>query len=93
MLTAERDRRLCMDKHENTKHTITTRVEQGPQIFFGTHGNQLPSLSGVHGFKDFLYSAYLVGSFDGQIYSLKQFHTCKFIHQRIQEDEHYRANP
>ena len=27
---------------------------QGPQTFFGTHGNQLPTLSGVHGFKDLI---------------------------------------
>ena len=37
---------------------------------FGTQGNQLSSLSGVHGV-------------------LK----CKFVPQRIQEDEHYTENP
>ena len=31
----------------------------GPQTYFSTHGNQLPSLSGVHNFKDFLCSAHL----------------------------------
>ena len=66
---------------------------QGPQTFFGTHDNQPPLPSGVHGFKDFLCSAYLLGSFDGRIYSLKHSHNCKFVQQRIQEDEHYRENP
>ena len=72
---------------------VVIRVGQGPQTFFGTHGNQLPSLSGVHSFKDFLCSAHLLGSFDGHIYSLKHSHKSKFIHQRILEDEHYRENP
>ena len=63
---------------------------QGPETFFGTHGNKLPSLSGVHGFKEFLCSAHLVGSFDGRIYIyggsvLKS----KFVHQRIQQDRHF----
>ena len=64
-----------------------------PQTFFGTHGNQLPSMSGVHGLKDFPFSDHLLESFDGQIYSLKHFKKCKFVHQRTQEDEHYRENP
>ena len=50
-------------------------------------------MSGVHGLKDFLCSAHLHGSFDGQIYSLKHFHKFKFVHQRTQEDEHYREDP
>ena len=38
------------------------RLCQAPQKLLGTHGNQLPSLSGVYGFKDFLCSAHLVGT-------------------------------
>ena len=34
-----------------------------------THGNQLPSLSGVYGLKDFLCSDHLVESFDVKIYT------------------------
>ena len=68
-------------------------VGQGPQTFFGTHSNQLPSLSGVHGFKDFLYSVYLVGSFDGRIYTYGSVLNSKFVHQRPQQDEDYRKNP
>ena len=72
---------------------ISTRVGGGPGTFFSTHGNHLPWLSGVHGLKDFLWSDHLHGSFDGRIYSLKHFNKCKFVHQRTQEDEHYRKNP
>ena len=57
----------------STYRGVNARVGQGPQTYFGTHGNQLPSLSGVHGFKDFVCSSYLVGSFDGRIYTLKHF--------------------
>ena len=28
-----------------------------------------------------------------RIYSLKHFHNCQFVHQRTQEDGHYRENP
>ena len=38
-------------------------------------------------------SVHLLGSFDGRIYSLKHLHNCKFVHQRTQEDDHYRENP
>ena len=40
-----------------------------------------------------LCSAHLHGSFGGRIYSLEHFNRCKFVHQRIHEDEHYRENP
>ena len=69
------------------------RAGWSPQTFFSTHGNQLPSLSGVHGLKDYLCSAHLHGSFDGRIYSLEHFHKSKFVQQRTQEDGHYRGNP
>ena len=55
--------------------------------------DQLPSMSGVHGLKDFLCSAHLHGSFDGRIYSYGSVLKSKFVHQRIHEDEHYRDNP
>ena len=50
-------------------------------------------MSGVHCLKDFLCSAYLLGSFDGQIYTYGSVLKSKFVHQRIQEDGHYRENP
>ena len=64
-----------------------------PKTFFGTHNYQLSSLSGVHGFKDFLCSTHLIGSFDGQIYSYGSVFKSKFVHQRIQKYGHYRENP
>ena len=70
-----------------------SRAGWGPQTFFLTHGNQPPSLSGVHGLKDYLCSAHLHGSFDGRIYSLEHFHKSKFVQQRTQEGGHYRGNP
>ena len=75
------------------KAPLGVRVWQGPQTLFSTHGNQLSSLSEVHGFKDFLCSAQLVESFDGQIYSYESVLKSKFVHQRPQQDEHYRENP
>ena len=72
-------------------YCIYSRVWLAPQTLFGTHSNQPPS--GDHGFKDFLCSAHLVEAFDGQIYSLKHFHKSKFVHQRPQQDEHFRENP
>ena len=69
---------------------VVIRVGQGPQTFFGTHGNQLPSLSGVHGFKDFVCSAHLLGSFNGQIYTYGSVLKSQFDHERIQEEGHYR---
>ena len=50
----------------------------GSQTFFSTHGNHLPSLSGVHGLKDFLHSDHLLEWFDGRSYSLKHSHKCKW---------------
>ena len=72
---------------------LDTRLCQAPQTLLGTHGNQLPSPSGVNGFKDFLCSAHLVEAFDGRIYSLKHFHKSKFVPQRTHEDGHYGENP
>ena len=60
---------------------------------FATLNDQLPSMSGVHGFKDFLCSDHLLESFDGRIYSYGSVLKSKFVHQRIHEDEHYRGNP
>ena len=54
------------------------------------HDNQLPSLSGVHGLKDFFCIDLLLESFYG--YSLKHFHKSTFHHKRTQEDGHYREN-
>ena len=71
---------------------MTNRVRQGPQTFFTTHDNQIPSLSEVYGFKDFLYSAHLLGSFVGQIYSYGSVLKSIFVHQGIQKDGHYREN-
>ena len=77
----------------NFKPFLAIRLCQAHQTLLGTHGDQLPSLSGGHGSKDFLCSAHLVEAFVGRIYSLKHFHKCKFVHQRPQQDEHYRENP
>ena len=74
-------------------HWLFIRAGWGPQTFFWTHDNQLLSLSGVHGLKDYLCSAHLHGSFDGRIYSLEHFHKSKFVQQRTQEGGHYRGNP
>ena len=41
-------------------YCICTRAGGGSQTFFLTHGNHLPSLSGVHGLKDFLHSDHLL---------------------------------
>ena len=35
-----------------------------------------------------LTPAHLVGNIDGRIYSLKHFHKSKFVHQRLQQDQH-----
>merc|ERR1711923_330638 len=72
---------------------MSSRVRFGSGTFLTRHDDQLPSLQGVHGLKDFLCSAHLLEAFDGRIYSLKHFIKCKFVHQRTQEDEHYRENP
>ena len=48
---------------------LHSRVGGGPGTFFSTHGNHLPCLSGVHGLKDFLWSAHLHESFGGRIYT------------------------
>ena len=75
--------------HQN----IYTRAGGGSQTFFSTHGNYLPSLSGVHGLKDFLHSDHLLEWFDGRSYSLKHSHKCNFYHKTTQQDGHYRENP
>ena len=82
-----------LDTSNFFSENVNTRLWQASQTYFRTHGNQLASLSGVHGFKDSLCSAHLVGAFDGQIYCLKHFHKSKFVHQRLQQDEHYIENP
>ena len=63
------------------------------QPLSGTLDDQLPSMSGAHGLKDFFCRVHLLESFEGRIYSLEHFHKCKFVPQRTQEDEHYRENP
>ena len=50
---------------------VHNRVWQGPQRFLTRHDNQLPSLSGVHGLKDFLCIDHLLESFYSGSYSLK----------------------
>ena len=65
---------------------MNTRLWFGPGTFLTRHDDQLPSLSGVHGLKDFLCSAHLLESFDGRIYTYWSFLKSKFVHQRIQED-------
>ena len=72
---------------------LFSRVWQGPQRFLTRHDNQLPSLSGVHGLKDFFCIDHLLESFYGGSYSLKHFHKSTFHHKRTQEDGHYRENP
>ena len=57
-------------KKKNDFLKINNRVWIGPGTFLTRHDDQLPSLSGVHGLKDFLRSAHLLESFDGRIYSL-----------------------
>ena len=74
-------------------HWTYIRAGWPPKTSFATLDDQLSSMSGAHGLKDFLCSAHLLESFEGRIYSLKNFHKCKFVHQRTQEDGHYRENP
>ena len=76
------------NKHLRRLGLTYSRVGWGPRIFFSTHGNQLPSLSGVHGLKDLLCSDHLVESFYGRSYSLKHSHKCNFYHQTTQQDGH-----
>ena len=59
----------------------------------GTLDDQLPSMSGAHGLKDFLCSAHLLESFEGRIYTYGSVLKSKFVPQRTQEDGHYRENP
>ena len=75
------------------KYWCTLDRDDPPQPLSGTLDDQLPSMSGAHGLKDFLCSVHLLESFEGRIYSLEHFHKCKFVPQRTQEDEHYRENP
>ena len=72
---------------------IHIRAGWPPKTSFATLNDQLPSMSGVHGFKDFLCSDHLLESFDGRIYTYGSVLKSKFVHQRIQEDEHYKENP
>ena len=71
---------------------LYSRLWFGPGTFLRRHDDQLPSLSGVHGLKDFLCSAHLLESFDGRIYTYWSVLKSKFVHQRTQEDEHHREN-
>ena len=69
------------------------RAGWGPRIFFSTYGNQLPSLSGVYGLKDFLSSDQLLELFDVRIYTYGSVLKSNFYHKMTQQDGHYRANP
>ena len=64
-----------------------------PQPLYATLDEQLPSMSGAHGLKDFFCSAHLLESFEGQIYTYGSFLKSKFVPQKTQEDGHYRENP
>ena len=75
--------------HQN----IYTRAGGGSQTFFSTHGNHIPSLSGVHGLKDFLHSDHLLEWFDVRIYTYGSVLKSNFYHQITQEDGHYGENP
>ena len=88
-----RDKKVYFRNKKYDLLCCTLEQDEAPEHFFLTNGNHLPSLSGVHGLKDFLCSDHLLGSFDGRIYSIKHFHKCKFVHQRTQEDGDYRENP
>ena len=63
------------------------------QPLSGTLDDQLPSMSGAHGLKDFLCSAHLLESFEGRIYTYGSVLKSKFVPQRTQEDGLYRKNP
>ena len=75
---------IASNKFKHPFHTIWSKLFyyklQNAQIHIlalctvecDEHDNQLPSLSGVHGLKEFHCSAHLVGSFYGKIYTLKQ---------------------
>ena len=71
------------------------RIRPGwpPQPLSGTLDDQLPSMSGAHGLKDFLFSVHLLESFEWRIYSYGSVLKSKFVPQRTQEDGHYRKNP
>ena len=72
---------------------LSSRAEWGHGTFFSTHGNHLPSLSGVHGLKDFLWSDHLLESFNGRSYTHGSVLKSNFYHKTTQEDGHYRENP
>ena len=72
-----------IERDDPTKHLLIHSTINSPQC----------SMSGVHGFKDFLCSDHLLESFAGRIYSYGSVLKSKFVHQRIHEDEHYRDNP
>ena len=91
MISTNKDKNDC--KVSVAECWISTRAGGGTGTFFSTHGNHLPWLSGVHGLKDFLWSAHLHESFAGRIYTYWSVLKSKFVHQRTQEDEHYRENP
>ena len=62
------DETLLLHKHKYHHRIYTTRS----QSTFSTHSNQLLSLSGVHGLKDFLCSAHILESFDGHEFTLME---------------------
>ena len=51
------------------RRLVKNRAGGGSQTFFSMYGNHLPSLSGVHGLKDFLHSDHLLEWFDVRSYT------------------------
>ena len=86
---------FCLiNSRQGTRRYMCIRVWWGPQTFLTTLTNQLPllpSLSGVHGLKDFLCSDHLLESFmvEFRLKVLKSNFHCK----RPYEDGHCRENP
>ena len=78
---------------QKLSNKIHIRVGGGSQTFFSTHGNHLPSLSGVHGLKDFLHSDHLLEWFDVRSYTYGSVLKSNFYHERTQEDGHIIENP
>ena len=73
--------------------TMVIRAGWPPKPLSATLDNQLPSMSGAHGLKDFLCNAHLLESFEWRIYTYGSVLKSKLVTQRTQEDGYYRENP
>ena len=69
---------------------IDIRLGRPLKTSFATLDDQLPSMSGVHGLKDFLSSDHhLVELFDGRSYTYGSVLKGNLYHKTTQQDGHY----